>query len=165
MYDHESDFLLFLDCLKAARCLNDVMIIGSWAEYVYQRSSLLDGFEPEMKTTDADILIRNLRRPPEPVNIVKIAKEKGFEYREDYQTGCSKLFKGDEFEVQFLINQRGDGNTKLPRTNIGVNAEQLTHLDVLKDFPIICVVNETAFIVPAPEAYILQKMIINHERK
>ena len=52
------------------------MLVGSWAEFVYRECGLLKGFEPNIRTTDADFLIRNLRKPIPPANIVAMARER-----------------------------------------------------------------------------------------
>ena len=103
----------FLNVLKEAGALDHIILIGSWAEYMYENTELLSGFQSIGKTTDVDFLIRNLRKPEQPVNIVKLAIEKGYVYQEDYITGYSKFMK-DDFEIEFLICQKGNGTADLP---------------------------------------------------
>ena len=86
-----------------------------------------------MSTIDLDLLIKNLRLPRTARNLVAIAEENGFIYDEDTLYGTSKFFGKDQFEVEFLISQLGNGSEKLPRTKLGVNAQQLTHVSMLKD--------------------------------
>lgn len=64
-----------------------------------------------------------------------------------------------------MISQRGDGSSKLPKSNIGVNAQQLTHVDMLSGNTIRAAVDQYIVLVPTPEAYVLHKMIINNQRK
>ena len=159
----EKCFFDFLNILNQKKVLDNLIICGSWAEYVYEKSNLVKGFKQVGKTTDLDFLIENLRKPKESVDIITIAEEKGFLYSEDYITGCSKFFR-DEFEVEFLICQKGNGVEKLPRTNIGVNAQQMTHMEILKKNTIHINLNQYIIKVPIPEAYVIQKMSINKKR-
>lgn len=34
---YEKEFFKFLKCLKDSNCLDSVIVIGSWAEYLYQK--------------------------------------------------------------------------------------------------------------------------------
>ena len=45
------------------------MLIGSWAELLYERAGLIEGFEPSIKTMDIDFLVRNMRRPVPEVQV------------------------------------------------------------------------------------------------
>lgn len=43
-----------------------VILIGSWAEYVYKETGLLNNFIPNIKTLDLDFLLKNLKKPTPP---------------------------------------------------------------------------------------------------
>lgn len=53
----------FAKCLNDAHCENAVVFCGSWAEYLYQESGLLQHFQPVLKTKDVDINIPDLHVP------------------------------------------------------------------------------------------------------
>ncbi len=162
--EQEKNFRDILDVFSEQGALEHVLICGSWAEYLYEKTGMLKDFSYLGKTTDADFLIRNLRKPHVPINIVSGLKSKGFLYKEDYVTGVSKFFKED-FELEFLICQMGSGSEKLPRSNIGVNPQQMTHMSVLRDNVISVDFEGIMVNVSKPEAYVIQKMIINEDRK
>lgn len=162
--EYESEFLKFIGCLEESDSVNHVVIIGSWAEYLYYKTGLLPGFEPDMSTIDLDVLVKNLRLPRKERNLIGIANENGFTYEEDYITGISRFFGRDQFEVEFLIARRGKGTDKLPRTKLGVNAQQLSHLSMLAEFTAQVNIGGQNLYVPTPEAYVLHKMIINNKR-
>lgn len=155
--------IMVLSALNENEVLPYVILIGSWAEFLYGETSLLEGFSSYGKTTDMDFLVRNLRKPSHKVNISESMERAGFIYKEDYITGNSK-FINDELEIEFLICQMGDGTKELPATNIGVKAQQITHMDVANRF--FTTVDYEGFKVniPIPECYVIQKMIINHKR-
>ena len=69
----------FDDLIKAlydANVLDSVLIIGSWAEYIYVETGLLD-YQINMRTQDIDVLICNKNKPRASLN--KILAEQGFE--------------------------------------------------------------------------------------
>ena len=158
----EFDRLLY--CINKAGCSEYVMIIGSWAEYLYDKNGLFEGFTPTMKTQDVDVLIKNLRLPEIKSNLIGIAKENEFLYSEDILDGTSRLVGHDNFEVEFLIAQKGAYNSNLPRTQIGVNAQQLSHLDVLRDNQMALSYDGHLVYVPKPEAYVIQKEILHRDK-
>lgn len=46
-----------LDLMEDAGCLPYVILIGSWAEFVYRESGLLADYAPNIRTMDIDFLI------------------------------------------------------------------------------------------------------------
>lgn len=42
--------------------LEYVVLIGSWAEFIYQKSGFLQDYPTELRTMDIDILIRNRKK-------------------------------------------------------------------------------------------------------
>ena len=160
----KEEFERFLSCLKEAKCLDYVIIIGSWAEYIYQESGLLQSFEATMKTLDLDFLIPNLRKPAKKIDLVKIAAKHQFTYNEHVGDRTSRFYGKDEFEVEFLIQQRGSGALSPVRSHIGVYPMQLTHLDMLSAFSEKVPYGSFEVWIPWPEAYVAHKMIINNRR-
>lgn len=67
-------------------------------------------------------------------------------------------------EIEFIILSRGSGSSNVLKTNLGVNAHALRHLQVLKDNALEVDIFGINLAVPAPEAYVLHKMIINKQR-
>lgn len=159
-----TEFDRFLNVMQKAKCLDSIIVVGSWAEYLYQQTGMIKGFEANMYTLDADFLVKNLHSPRTPVSLPDVAKKNGFLYSEDYITGDSKISGKDNFEIEFLIARRGSGSQKLPRTNIGVNAQELTHINILSEFSTDIVYHGLALTVPEPEAYALHKIVINKDR-
>lgn len=158
IYFHE-----ILGVLNDCNALSDVILVGSWAEYIYEKESVIEGFESNAKTMDLDFLLNEDIRRSSAQNIVKSANKVGFSYKEDYLTGVSKFFK-DDFEVEFLASQNGDGRKPVPKSKLGINAQQLTHIGFIKDNCISVYHQGFSLTIPKPEAYVLQKMIINHKR-
>lgn len=98
----KDEFDRLLCCINEAGCSEYVMIIGSWAEYLYDTNGLFEGFVPTMKTQDVDVLIKNLRLPKAKSNLITIATEKGFLYRIAGADTCMILSR----RLMFLWSKR-----------------------------------------------------------
>ena len=93
-------FYQFVKCLNDAHCENAVVICGSWAEYLYQESGLLQHFQPMLKTKDVDIYIPDLHVPHAKADLPSLAKEINFKVASDYVTGQTKFVdQGVDFEI------------------------------------------------------------------
>lgn len=63
MSAQEHELESFLRVLDEAGCLEHVILIGSWAEFMYAHAEVFLGFFPNIRTRDVDFLVKNLRRP------------------------------------------------------------------------------------------------------
>jgi len=161
--DQESVFWEIIDVFSKQGLLPHVMLVGSWAEYIYERSCL-EGFKANLKTRDVDFLYRNIRRPVGRIEISQALKEKGFIYLENRATGVGK-FAREELEIELLVRVLGKGDplhSKIP--SLGLTGVGLREMNMLNDYPLVLDCNGYTLIVPEPEAYILQKLFINPKR-
>ncbi len=165
MYEQRRQLLKLLKMFSDNGLSEHLVLIGSWAEYFYMEAELLPDYEAAIRTLDIDFLVKNLKKPNPPLNIIGLAKEEGFLVDEDCLTGVTRLLSADGFEIEFLIAQKGKGDNPYLKTNLGITAQALRHLDVLKDNIIPVDYMGISVNVPAPEAFVLHKMIINEERK
>lgn len=99
--NYENEFLKFLSCMKESGCLDYVILIGSWAEYIYQHAKILPEYEANFRTKDIDFLIINLKKPKERLDLVGTAKKYGFIYEEDHITGCSNFMVQNSLKLNF----------------------------------------------------------------
>lgn len=53
--DFKPQFDEFLEVLREAKCIDNVLIIGSWAEYIYEQTDYLKDFHPPTGTRDLDL--------------------------------------------------------------------------------------------------------------
>lgn len=165
MYEQRRQLLKLLKMFSDNGLSEHLILIGSWAEYFYMEAEVLPGYEAAIRTLDVDFLVKNLKKPNPPLNIIGLVKEEGFLVDEDCLTGVTRLLSADGFEIEFLIAQKGKGDNPYLKTNLGITAQALRHLDVLKDNIIPADYMGISVNVPAPEAFALHKMIINEERK
>lgn len=100
-----------------------------------------------------------------PAHLTALAKERGYLVDADRLTGTTKLLDAHSgLEVEFLIGKKGQGLESVLKTNIGVAAQALRHLDILarNRIEVICLGHRVN--VPCPEAYAVHKMTVNAER-
>ena len=164
MNDQQIAFARVLDLVDDAGCMPHVILVGSWAEFVYRESGLVREFCPNIKTMDVDFLIRNLRRPTPAVRLASLARERGFLVDADVLNGTTKLFDTSGLEVEFLIGKMGAGVETSLKTNIGVTAQTLRHTEILSNNTVEAQCLGHLVRVPAPEAYVVHKMVINSQR-
>lgn len=162
--EQQQAFKRVLALIDMAGCSEHVVLIGSWAEFVYHESGLLESFNPAIRTLDVDFLVKNLRKPNPPASLTALAKQEGFLIQHDRMYGTTKLFDTSGLEVEFLINKRGAGLEPTLETNIGVTAQALRHLDLLSSSSVEVPCLGHSVWVPVPEAYALHKMVINTQR-
>ncbi len=157
-------FAKVLDLVEDSGCMPHVMLIGSWAEFAYREAGLLNDFAPNIKTMDVDFLVRNLRKPTPAAGLAATAKERGFYVESDRIDGTTKIIDVTGLEVEFLIGKKGAGLESSLKTNLGVTAQALRHLDILSQHPTVARCLDHEVVVPMPEAYALHKMVINSQR-
>lgn len=132
--------------------------------HLYAQSGYLKGFDVGLRTLDIDFLIKNMRRPAHKVNLALIASENGYTIDHDCLNGTTKIYTPDLMEIDFLIEQKGSGTEAILPTNLGVNAQALHHVSLLKQYSINISILGMEITVPEPEAYVIHKMIINGQR-
>jgi hypothetical protein len=165
MYEQKKQLLKLLKTFSDNGFSEHLVLIGSWAEYMYMVADILPDYEANIRTLDVDFLVKNLRKPNPPVNIISLAKDEGFFIEEDCLTSVTKLLSSDGFEVEFLIAQKGKGEHFALKTNLGVTAQALRHLELLNTNTLTIEYLGIKISIPTPEAFVLHKMIINSERK
>lgn len=154
-------FKNMLNAMNEANVLNGVIIVGSWAEYLYKHCNLLD-YLLTMRTQDVDVLIKNMNKPSGQVS--KALQQHGFIMIPD-NNGLMKFDYLGELEVEFLLQEHGVGQNKPYKTALNVTAQGLRHKDILLEYCITVNYNGIDVEVPMPFAYILHKLIINSQRQ
>lgn len=165
MEDYRS-FWKFIELLGDNKILPHILIIGSWAEYLIQQAGILPDYQSNLKTLDIDVLIKNKNMPLLQKSLLNIAESAGYLINHDRLTGASKIYMVDDsLEIEFLIGQRGSGETQILSTNLGVNAQALRHIDILTRNEIKVELFGFTINIPEPAAYVIHKMVINKTRK
>lgn len=153
MNEQQRAFCKILDLIEDAGCMRHVILVGSWAEFVYRESGLIEGFAPNIRTLDVDFLIKNLRKPTPAANLSTMARERGYLVESDILNGTTRLFDTSGLEVEFLIGKVGAGIEPALKTNVGVTAQTLRHMNILSGNSIELPCFKHMVRVPLPEAY------------
>ena len=153
-----------LNTFQEIGLLEYLLLVGSWAEYIYQ--FCLRDFLPNIKTRDMDFLVKNIRRPSKGINVNEVLESRGFIADVDYLTGATKFYKEGVIELEFLVLEKGRGQlTPYEVEPLGIKAEGLRHMDFLLFNSITVEIKGIKINVPSPQAYLLHKLIINDQRK
>jgi hypothetical protein len=148
--------------------LQHVMIIESWAEYLYPSLFETD-FIPNLKTRDVDFFYRNINIPKEKINVIQKLKEIGYIY--DEVDGISRFYKGDLLELEFLTRILGAGTEgRMEIKPLGITSEGLRIINILSDYAREVEKQGTdgkiyTITVPEPSAYVIQKILTNPVRE
>lgn len=108
--DQKKAFARVLDLVEDAGCIKHVILVGSWAEYVYREAGILPEFAPNIRTMDVDFLVKNLRQPNPAAHLSALARERNFYVEADRINGTTKLLDTTGLEVEFLIGKMGETN-------------------------------------------------------
>ncbi|TEB08609.1 hypothetical protein Psch_02175 [Pelotomaculum schinkii] len=161
----EAVFWETIRILDSQGVLPDLILIGSWVEYIYAESNYFSGFQPNIRTIDLDFLIPNIRRPAKKVPLCDVMERHGF-MTQQRNDGLIKFsnFEGP-LEVEFLVRDMGQGQIE-PYTveGLGIKAAGLRHLDILIQWTTTLFIRLYQLLVPLPEAYVLHKLVINNKR-
>jgi len=163
--EQESVFWEIIETFNNEDLLPHVMLIGSWAEFLYSYY-LKSDFKPSLRTTDADFLFKNLRVPKKRIFLSEALKEKGFTYVENRLTGVGKYVKEGLLEIEFLVRVLGSGDRRYEKIpSIDIVAVGLREVNILAKYPLQLECNGYTITVPEPEAYVIHKLIINPKRE
>lgn len=159
------EFSWLLNLLKNAGATPHVIVIGSWAEYLYAKCNVLENYQANLRTLDTDFLIKNMRLPREKINLLSVLSDAGCTIEHSMITDAVRIYTPGLLEVEFLIAQKGAATENWLDTNLGIKAPALQHLSILRDNTITVNYMGLDISIPEPEAYVLHKMAINHSRK
>ena len=161
--EKEKNFWEFIKLLNDNDILKDVILVGSWAEMLYEKEF---GYSVLTITNDIDFYYKdNKVLTNKKINITEEMKKIGFYADRDYMTNVTR-YKKEDFEIEFLTLLKGDGSKTVRYIEpLGIYSEALRYFDILEEFVITVSINGYKINIPEPSAYVLHKMIINHNRK
>lgn len=161
----EMAFWEAIEVFRTTGALPHIMVIGSWAEYLYT-NIFKEEYEPNVRTRDVDCFYLNIRKPDEKIYISKPFKEHGFEYNEDPLTKVGRFIKENLLEVSFLSRTLGaqqDGPRKIEA--IQIYSEGMRDVNILEKYPMHVTVKCYDIVVPEPAVFIIQKLLVYPKRK
>ena len=164
MKEQQQAFWDTIRVLHELDILPHVMLIGSWAEFLYPHLFESE-FEPNIRTRDIDFFYRNLKLPDKPVGFVEAMKQHGFLYEVDTISEVARFYKEDLLEIEFLTKVIGSGSQHVYLIKgLGIKAEGLRIINILDDYATEVMQNGYKITVPLPAAYVVQKLLANPTR-
>ena len=162
MKSYENEMLKILRVLNDAGALKHVVVSGSWAMFFYK--ILFENFVPRVETTDLDFYLPNPKKATGD-NITKRLLQHSYIRNNDYITGKTMFLSDNGFSIEFLtIPDR----TMSPTINIkgmDVVAEALPKMAPAGWDYIQVEYDGLTVNVVSPVSFVLQKLLINKERK
>jgi len=154
-----------IDIFDKQGLLPYVMLIGSWSELIYDKFYIPD-YNAHIRTRDVDFLYKSLYKPTrKKFDIINSLKEKGFSCETNRLTGINKFVMQDFFTIEFLIRVLGSGDIEHQEIpSLGIVGIGLRDANMLERYALTLECDKYMITVPEPEAYILQKLIINPKR-
>lgn len=162
MKNYEKEMINVIRALDESQALKHVVITGSWALYFY--SNIFNGFVPRTETTDLDLYLPN---PKKAIGENLSTKMRQYTYKKnnDYLTGKTTFLSEDGFSVEFLVVPDRTMSNTIKIEGLDVVAEALPKTAPLGWNSIsVCFENWMINIV-SPVSFVLQKLLINKERK
>lgn len=163
MVDNENKLKEILDVFHKEGILDNVILIGSWSLLFYK--NIFENFNPLVRTTDIDFYIPNVKSIKSRKNLVSSLKEINYDVIHDTLTNKSTFISPDGFELEFLTKLNRDNLSCVKVGNSGIYAESLSYVEIYSDNYIEVEYNGIIVKVASPSSYLLQKLLINEDRK
>lgn len=145
--------------------LQDFILIGSWVLRVYSEHFNNDPQVPIVATQDLDLLVTNPPKVSREVNITKILSKYDLEEASNPWDSNSK-FVGPDFEVEFLIPEKGRGESKGRLIKgLGITATPLRYMNFIQDHAEPLDYKGLSIRVPNPAVFVLMKYLLIKKRK
>ena len=148
--------------LKEAGALPHCIVTGYWAMYFYK--AIFEDFHPRVETTDLDMYLPN-PKSAKAANLLALLHELSYIRSDDTLTGKTTFLSSNGFEIEFLTvpNRTMPPVLRVPGMSIG--AEALPKMAPIGWSYVELEWEEMKIKVASPASSIIQKLLINEERK
>ena len=162
MKEYEQEMINVLSALNEADALKHVVIAGSWSMYFYRY--IFDNFVPRTETTDLDLYLPNPKRATGNDFSSKMSK---YSYRRvnDYLTGKTRFRSESGFSIEFLTTPDRTMSSTISVPGLNIVAEALPKMAPAGWNYIQVIFNGLTVNVVSPVSFVLQKLLINKDRK
>ena len=163
MTNNEFHLKEILIALEQEDILKDLILIGSWSLLMYKR--IYNDFDPLIATTDIDFYIPNVKVINQKNNILNTLKEINYDEVKDRLTNKSRFISPDGFEIEFLTKLNRNNLSCIKVGNTTIFAESLSYVEIFNSNYIEIDYEGIKINVVSPLCYVLQKLLINSDRK
>ncbi len=144
--------------------LDHVVVVGSWAIYLYTEYFRSADYHPAIRTRDVDFLIRIPSRISSKRNFSEIIEDLGF-VEELVGDEVYTRYSHPDLIIEFLVREKGRGYSKPPYIDkLGVTPQPLRFLDLLESGRLKVTFNALSVTVPHPANFALHKLLISARR-
>lgn len=162
MKSYEKEMIKVLHALDDSGALPFIVVSGSWSMYFYKQ--LFENFMPRVETTDLDLFLPNPKKA-KAEQIGERLKAISYYKNTDYLTGKTMFLSDEGFSIEFLtIPDRTMKNT-INVQGMLVVAEALPKIAPAGWNYIQIEFDGMLVNVTSPVSFVLQKLLINNERK
>jgi hypothetical protein len=147
--------------------LDDIVIVGGWVPFLYQRYGKIPSRHPVLRTADIDVAVPRSIDERGRSSIDELLSGAGYTTRNyGYEGSIVKYeLSSPETEIEFLTPEIGPPGKAALTIQPGLNAQALRYLQILLEHTRKIEINDTiedsnmslAVKVPSPEAFIYQK--------
>ena len=163
MTENEKHLNEILKALNKANILKDTILIGSWSMLFYHE--VFTNFKPTIRTVDVDFFVPDTKKIKKSGNIINSLKDLNYDLAQDVLTNKTRFISADGFELEFLTRLNRNNLRCVKLGNTGIYAESLAYTDIFTMNYIEVVYENIKVKVASPASYVLQKLLINAERK
>lgn len=163
MIENENELKKILSLLSKEGILNNVILIGSWCLLFYKH--IFTNFEPTVRTTDIDFYVPDPKAIKEKNGLINSLKNINYDVVHDTLTNKSTFISPDGFELEFLTKLNRDQLACVKLGNTNVYAESLSYVEIFSGNYIEIDYDRINIKLASPASYILQKLLINEDRK
>ena len=162
MKSYENEMKKVLHVLQESNALQHCVISGSWAMYFYKM--IFENFVPRVETTDLDIYLPDPKRA-KGENLTQNLKAISYIKNSDCLSGKTMFLSEDGFSIEFLTIPDRTMSTTIVVPGLSVVAEALPKM-APAGWNYLKIEFESMLVnVVSPVSFVLQKLLIHHERK
>ena len=162
MIEFEKEMMAVLNALNNSDTLPHCVISGSWSMYFYRY--IFEGFIPSIATTDLDIFLPSVKKVQNN-NISQVLTDLDYIREDDVLSGKTKFYSKDGFVIEFLTIPDKTLNNVVMIKPYNIGAEALPKMAPAGWNYITVDFNGLKVNVVSPVSFVLQKLLINNERK
>lgn len=172
----KTDLLSLLKVLSVLEpYLDDIVIVGGWVPFLYQRYGQIPSRHPVLRTADIDVVVpRHIEERGRPA-IDDLLSGAGYTTRNYGDEGSIVKYElaSPETEIEFLTPEIGRPGKAALTVQSGLNAQALRYLQILLEHTTKIEINDTiedseislAVKAPLSEAFIYQKGLALSRRR
>lgn len=163
MIENEKQLKAILTVLDEEGVLKNLILIGSWCLLFYK--NIFENFDPLVRTTDIDFYVPDVKAVKEKNGLINSLKEINYDLVHDSLTSKSTFISPDGFELEFLTKLNRSQLSCVKLGNTGIYAESLSYIELFTGNYIEVDYHGIIVKLASPSSFVLQKLLINENRK